>query len=120
VDVHLRHKRSTVAVRPLKKTKSFDSKGGELLAEGDAIAGLVDTRYGHDRRAPPVRTASTQRTIAVDSPVRSSSPPFESKLLVFLKGRTATVERLVTEMYVHGLSTRDIELAFTDATGRAC
>ncbi len=27
------------------------------------------------------------------------------------------MERLVSEMYAHGLSTRDIELAFTDATG---
>ena len=49
--------------------------------------------------------------------VRNSSEPFQSKLLAFLKGRTEALERLVTEMYVHGLSTRDIEAAFTDATG---
>ena len=28
------------------------------------------------------------------------------------------MERLATEMYARGLSTRDIEAAFTDATGR--
>src|SRR5262249_10231680 len=43
--------------------------------------------------------------------------PFQSKLLAFLAGRTETVERLVSEMYARGLSTRDIEQAFTDATG---
>ena len=49
--------------------------------------------------------------------VRDSSEPFQSKLLAFLRGRTEVLERLVTEMYVHGLSTRDIEAAFTDVTG---
>lgn len=49
--------------------------------------------------------------------VRGSAAPFASKLLAFLSGRTETVERLVSEMYARGLSTRDIEQAFTDATG---
>lgn len=49
--------------------------------------------------------------------VREGEEPFQSRLLAFLRGRTEVVERLVTEMYVHGLSTRDIEAAFTDATG---
>lgn len=49
--------------------------------------------------------------------VRNNAQPFESKLLGFLKGRTEIVEKLVTEMYAHGMSTRDIEAAFTDATG---
>lgn len=49
--------------------------------------------------------------------VRGSEERFSSPLLAFLRGRTAVLERLVTEMYAHGLSTRDIEAAFTDATG---
>jgi transposase-like protein len=49
--------------------------------------------------------------------VRGGEERFGSRLLAFLRGRTEVVERLVTEMYVHGLSTRDIEAAFTDATG---
>jgi transposase-like protein len=49
--------------------------------------------------------------------VRDGEEPFQSRLLAFLRGRTEVMERLVTEMYVHGLSTRDIEAAFTDATG---
>ena len=49
--------------------------------------------------------------------VREGEEPFRSRLQAFLRGRTEVMERLVTEMYVHGLSTRDIEAAFTDATG---
>ncbi len=45
------------------------------------------------------------------------SSPFESRLLTFLTGHRDVLQRLVTEMYARGLSTRDIEDAFTDATG---
>ena len=35
----------------------------------------------------------------------------------FLNGNSEVLERLVTEMYARGLSTRDVEDAFGDATG---
>jgi putative transposase len=35
----------------------------------------------------------------------------------FLDGNSEVLERLVTEMYARGLSTRDVEDAFRDATG---
>jgi transposase-like protein len=95
------------------------------LLEGEQREFLGVDRYerGSERRGQrngyeATHIATGEGRIAVDAPqVRNSSEPFESKLLVFLKGRTATLERLVTEMYAHGLSTRDIETAFTDATG---
>jgi putative transposase len=95
------------------------------LLEGEQRAFLGVERYerGEARRGQrngyaPTHLETGEGRIAVDAPqVRNSSLPFESQLLVFLKGRTATVERLVSEMYAHGLSTRDIETAFTDATG---
>jgi transposase-like protein len=43
--------------------------------------------------------------------------PFRSPLLDFLKGNTDVLEKLVVEMCARGLSTRDIEDAFRDATG---
>jgi len=49
--------------------------------------------------------------------VRDVAEPFASRLWGFLRGRTDVLQRLVAEMYAHGLSTRDIEEAFTDATG---
>jgi transposase-like protein len=49
--------------------------------------------------------------------VRAATEPFRSKLMEFLGGHTEVVSKLATEMYARGLSTRDIEEAFTDATG---
>jgi putative transposase len=36
----------------------------------------------------------------------------------FLNGNSEVLERLVSEMYARGLSTRDVEDAFRDATGQ--
>lgn len=75
-------------------------------------------RQGQRNGYEPAAIDTAEGRIAIQAPqVRNSPQPFQSKLLAFLKGRTAILERLVTEMYAHGLSTRDIELAFTDATG---
>ena len=43
--------------------------------------------------------------------------PFRSSLMSFLDGNSEVLDRLVTEMYARGLSTRDVEDAFRDATG---
>src|SRR2546423_11369118 len=37
--------------------------------------------------------------------------------MTFLEGNSDVLDRLVTEMYARGLSTRDVEDAFRDATG---
>jgi putative transposase len=76
-------------------------------------------RQGQRNGYAPTHTETAEGRIELQAPqVRNSPQPFESKLLSFLKGRTEIVERLVTEMYAHGLSTCDIETAFTDATGQ--
>ena len=49
--------------------------------------------------------------------VRGADAPFRSTLLSFLEGNSEVLDRLVTEMYARGLSTRDVEDAFRDATG---
>ncbi len=51
--------------------------------------------------------------------VRETAEPFQSRLLGFLAdpAQQDVLQRLVTEMYARGPSTRDIEDAFTDATG---
>jgi hypothetical protein len=46
--------------------------------------------------------------------VRETSEPFVSRLRAALSGRTQELERLAVERYARGLSTRDIEDAFTD------
>jgi transposase-like protein len=75
-------------------------------------------RQGQRNGYTPAHVETGEGRVELQAPqVRHSPQPFESKLLGFLKGRTEIVERLATEMYAHGLSTRDIEAAFTDATG---
>jgi putative transposase len=56
--------------------------------------------------------------VAVQVPqVRGSATPFHPKLLAFLTGNSDVLECLVAEMYARGLSTRDVEDCFRDATG---
>ena len=50
--------------------------------------------------------------------VRDMPEPFVSNVRSALSGRTRELERLAVELYARGLSTRDIEDAFTDETGR--
>jgi transposase-like protein len=75
-------------------------------------------RNGRRNGYEPAHVDSGEGRIELGAPqVRDSAEPFQSKLLAFLAGRTGTMERLVSEMYARGLSTRDIEQAFTDTTG---
>ena len=50
--------------------------------------------------------------------VRDTPEPFVSGVRAALSGRTRELERLAVELYARGLSTRDIEDALTDETGR--
>ena len=63
-----------------------------------------------------LRTAEGPVTLRVPQ-VRGSDEPYRSNLMSFLDGNSDVLERLVTEMYARGLSTRDVEDAFRDATG---
>lgn len=66
----------------------------------------------------PARIRTGEGNVAVQVPqVRAASEPFHPKLLAFLAGNSEVLERLVAEMYARGLSTRDVEDCFRDATG---
>ena len=49
---------------------------------------------------------------------RDGETPYRCSLYGFLRGDSQMVQALATEMYARGLSTRDIEDAFTDDQGR--
>jgi transposase-like protein len=49
--------------------------------------------------------------------LRETQEPYVSRILPGLRGKTSSLERLVQEMYVRGLSTRDIEALFEDLQG---
>ncbi|HXF71474.1 MAG TPA: IS256 family transposase [Actinomycetota bacterium] len=63
-----------------------------------------------------LRTAEGEVTVRIPQ-VRGGEAAYRSKLIEFLQGHSDVLERLVTEMYARGLSTRDVEDCFRDATG---
>jgi transposase-like protein len=84
--------------------------------------GRYERRGEHDRgwrngyENARLSTAEGEVTLRVPQ-VRGGDQPYRSRLMEFLEGNSDVLERLVTEMYARGLSTRDVEDAFRDATG---
>jgi putative transposase len=80
-------------------------------------------RRGADQRGArngyePGRIRTAEGAVPVRVPqVRDAGETYRSNLMTFLDGNSDVLERLVTEMYARGLSTRDVEDAFRDATG---
>jgi putative transposase len=65
------------------------------------------------------RVATAEGMLEYSAPqLRDMAEPFVSAIRPHLKGRTGALEDLAVELYARGLSTRDIERAFTDETGR--
>ncbi len=73
---------------------------------------------GYRNGYEPKRIKTAEGLVGVKIPqVRDNPEPYESKLLSELKRLTPALEHLVQEMYVRGLSTRDIEEVFRTETG---
>jgi transposase-like protein len=68
-------------------------------------------RNGYEAR----RVLTGEGEITVELPqVRDSEEPFRSSFLDAYLNRTETLDSLITRMYVHGMSTRDIESTFRE------
>ncbi len=80
----------------------------------DPDTGQRGWRNGYVERS--IRIAEGKIPIQVPQ-VRGTGEPFRSTLMGFLEGNSDVLERLVMEMYARGMSTRDVEDAFRDATG---
>jgi putative transposase len=77
-----------------------------------------NTQLGSRNGYEPGRIRSAEGAINVRVPqVRDAGETYRSNLMSFLEGNSEVLDRLVTEMYARGLSTRDVEDAFRDATG---
>lgn len=96
--------------------------------EGEQADFLGRDRYERGDGAPrgyrngyePGQLKSAEGALDVALPqVRGSEQPFRSRVLALLGEQTEVLERLAVEMYARGLSTRDVEAAFSDATGQA-
>jgi len=96
-----------------REAANFLGRGHDEHGEG--TEGRKGYRNGYRER----EIATAEGAIGVAMPqVRGTDSPFHSVLADFLGEHTDVLDRLVAEMYARGLSTRDIEDAFTDATGR--
>jgi transposase-like protein len=68
-------------------------------------------RSGYEQR----RVLTAEGAVEVKLPqVRDGKKPFHSKIVEAYVARTASLEDLVNRMYVHGLSTRDVEVVLQD------
>jgi transposase-like protein len=103
-----------LVVQELVEGEQADYLGGRGHYER-RDADQVGSRNGYEPRR--IRTAEGLIDVAVPQ-VRGTDAPFRSSLLSFLEGNSEVLDRLVTEMYARGLSTRDVEDACTDATGQ--
>lgn len=102
-----------LVVQQLLEGEQADYLGGRGRYERRA-EGQRGSRNGYERGR--VRTAEGAIDVRVPQ-VRESDEPYRSSLMSFLEGNSDVLDRLVTEMYARGLSTRDVEDAFKDATG---
>jgi putative transposase len=104
---------SRLVIQELVEAEQADFLGGRGRYERRG-EGQVGSRNGYE----PGRIRTGEGAIEVHVPqVRDVGHPFRSTLMGFLDGNSDVLDRLVTEMYARGLSTRDIEDAFRDATG---
>lgn len=63
----------------------------------------------------PRRVLTAEGAVEVKVPqVREAKRPFQSKIIEAYVARTSSLEELISRMYVHGLSTRDVEVVMTD------
>jgi putative transposase len=100
-------------VQEVLEGEQGDFLGGRGRYERRA-EGQVGSRNGYE----PGRVRTAEGAVGVAVPqVRGAGEPFRSSLMSFLDGNSEVLERLVCEMYARGLSTRDVEDAFRDATG---
>jgi putative transposase len=102
-----------LVVQELLEAEQADFLGGRGHYERRA-SGQHGYRGGYERGR--VRTAEGLIEVQVPQ-VRGTGEPFRPALMSFLEGGSEVLERLVTEMYARGMSTRDVEDAFRDATG---
>lgn len=98
--------------------EALEAEQADFLGRGRYERNAQEDKQGSRNGYEPgsLRTAEGKLPISLPQ-VRGASQPFRSALLNFLGEHTDVLHRLVTEMYARGLSTRDVEDAFTDATG---
>jgi hypothetical protein len=101
-----------LVVQELLEAEQTDYLGGR--GHYERRVGRPGSRNGY----VPGYLRTAEGAIGVRVPqVRGTESTYRSSLMSFLERNSEVLDRLVTEMYARGLSTRDVEDAFRDATG---
>lgn len=80
-----------------------------------AVDGTAGYRNGHGKAK---QFTVMNGTIRIRRPrVRGTEDPFESKIIPFFKRRSKEVDRLLPELYLHGLAKGDFEMALRGLLG---
>jgi len=98
--------------------ESLEGEAEDALGRGYyARGGAPEAGYRNGYRRGRLKTA--EGAVEYSAPqIADRAEPFRSKIRTILGGRTEELESLAVEMYARGLSTRDIEAMFADATGK--
>jgi putative transposase len=99
-----------VVLQEALESEQRDALGRDRYQRGS------EGRYRNGYR--PGYVEGAEGRVKVEVPQVRGIAGYSSSLMEFLGQHSEVLERLATEMYARGLSTRDIEAAFTDATGR--
>ncbi|MGH7947387.1 MAG: IS256 family transposase [Opitutaceae bacterium] len=97
--------------------EALEAETEDALGRGYYEHGSEGRGYRNGYRTGRVKSAEGSIEFAVPQ-VADTAEPFRSKIRDVIRGRTEELERVAVEMYARGLSVRDIEAAFTDASGR--
>lgn len=102
-------------LQELLEQEVTDYLGRERYQRRQPGEGSRGYRNGYE----PGRIRTGEGEIPVQVPqVRQAPETYRSRLMEALEGPSPALERLVQQMYVRGLSTRDIEEALEQATGQ--
>src|SRR5918911_862635 len=96
--------------------EALEAEVADALGRGYSAHG-AEQGYRNGYRTGTLKSAEGPIRYAAPQ-VADAATPWTSEVRAALSGRTEELERLALEMYARGLSVRDIEAAFTDATGR--
>ena len=99
--------------------EALDGEAEDALGRGYYARGAVPgSGYRNGYRTGRLKTA--EGAVDYSAPqIADRVEPFRSKIRAILGSRTEELEGLAVEMYARGLSTRDIEALFADATGKS-
>ena len=97
--------------------EALEAEVADVLGRGYYEQG-DEPRRGYRNGYRPGRLKTAEGLIEYSAPqVSDRDEPFRSRIREAIRGRSAALEHLAVEMFARGLSTRDIEAAFTDAAG---